>query len=152
MPHLARNESHQEPRGFAARGLPIHRRRIIRALIIESDLAVVELCLQELKKAQFAISADVVQTREECINRLRRQAYDVVLAGATVDEWTGLQALSLLQQLEPEIPFILISKPLETEMVEEFMRNGASDCVDKARLTRLPLAVAIAVERTSLRG
>jgi diguanylate cyclase (GGDEF)-like protein/PAS domain S-box-containing protein len=152
MPHLARNESHQEPRGFAARGLPIHRRRIIRALIIESDLAVVELCLQELKKAQFAISADVVHTREEFINRLRRQAYDVVLAGATVDEWTGLQALSLLQQLEPEIPFILITKPLETEMVEEFMRNGASDCVDKARLTRLPLAVAIAVERTSLRG
>ena len=32
------------------------------------------------------------------------------------------------------------------------MRKGASDCVDKTRLIRLPLAVAIAVERTTLRG
>jgi diguanylate cyclase (GGDEF)-like protein/PAS domain S-box-containing protein len=150
MPHLAQNETHQERRGFAARGLPIHRRRMIRVLIIEDDLAVVELCLQELKKAQFAISADVVQTPEKFINRLRTQAYDVVLADTTVPEWTGLQALSLLQQQKPEIPFILVTKPLETEMVEEFMKNGASDCVDRARLTRLPLAVAIAVERTSL--
>src|SRR5260370_34864917 len=101
MPHLARNESHQEPRGFAARGLPIHRRRIIRALIIESDLAVVELCLQELKKAQFAISSDVAQTREECINRLRSQADDVGVAGAAIDEWTGVEARRRRQHMEP---------------------------------------------------
>ncbi len=31
------------------------------------------------------------------------------------------------------------------------MKKGASDCVDKTRLVRLPLAVAIAVERTSQR-
>jgi len=41
---------------------------------------------------------------------------------------------------------------LETEIMDEFMRKGASDCVDKTRLVRLPLAVAVAVERTTLRG
>src|SRR4029077_8207257 len=107
---------------------------------------------QELKKAQFAISADVVQTREKFINRLGKQSYDVVLADTTVPDWTGLQALSLLQQQKPEIPFILVTKGLEMDMVEEFMKNGASDCVDRACLTRLPLAVAIAVERTSLQN
>ena len=124
---------------------------MIRALIVDHDLAEVELCLQELKRAQFSILADVVQTAAEFSNRLRDQSYDVVLAETVLPEWTGLQALSLLQQQEEEIPFILVTKGLETKMVDEFMKKGASDCVDKARPAHLPLAVAIAVERTSQR-
>jgi diguanylate cyclase (GGDEF)-like protein/PAS domain S-box-containing protein len=125
---------------------------MIRALIVDDDLAAVELCLQELKRAQFAISADVVKTRADFIERLQTERYDVVLADTAVPQWTGLQALALLQEQEQEIPFILVTKPLETEIVDEFMRKGASDCVDKTRLVRLPLAVAVAVERTALRG
>src|ERR1700722_17381695 len=147
----AQQEANQRHRGLVQRTLPTHRRRMIRALIVEEDLADVELCLQELKRAQFAISADVVKTQADFIERLRVGPYDVVLATASVDGWTGLQALSLLQQDEKEIPFILVAKDLETETVDEFMRKGASDCVDKSRLIRLPLAVAIAVERTTLR-
>jgi diguanylate cyclase (GGDEF)-like protein/PAS domain S-box-containing protein len=124
---------------------------MIRALIVDHDLAEVDHCLQELKRAQFSILADVVQTAAEFSNRLREQSYDVVLAESVLPEWTGLQALSLLQQQEEEIPFILVTKGLETKMVDEFMKQGASDCVDKARLAHLPLAVAIAVERTSQR-
>jgi diguanylate cyclase (GGDEF)-like protein/PAS domain S-box-containing protein len=57
-----------------------------------------------------------------------------------------------LQEQAQEIPFILVTKPLTMEIADEFMKKGASDCVDKTRLVRLPLAVAIAVERTVLRG
>jgi diguanylate cyclase (GGDEF)-like protein/PAS domain S-box-containing protein len=125
---------------------------MIRALIVDDDLADVELCLQELKRAQFAISADVVKTRADFIERLQKEHYDVVLADTAAAEWTGLQALAVLQEHDQEIPFILVTKPLETEIVDEFMRKGASDCVDKTRLVRLPLAVAVAVERTTLHG
>jgi diguanylate cyclase (GGDEF)-like protein/PAS domain S-box-containing protein len=125
---------------------------MIRALIVDDNLDDVELCLQELKRAQFAISADVVKTPGDFIERLHKERYDVVLAALSVPAWTGPPALALLQDQESEIPFILVSKPLETEIADEFMRKGASDCVDKSRLVRLPLAVAIAVERTALRG
>ena len=125
---------------------------MIRALIVDDDLADVELYLQELKKAQFAISADVVKTRADFLERLQKERYDVVLADTDAADWTGLEALALLQEQEQEIPFILVTKTLETDLVDEFMRNGASDCVDKARLVRLPLAVAVAVERTTQRG
>ena len=152
MHQLAQKETLQDHRGPAQRSLPTHRRRMIRALIVDDDLADVELCLQELKRAQFAISADVVKTRADFIERLRMERYDVVLADTAGAEWTGLQALALLQEQEQEIPFILVTKPLETDVVDEFMRKGASDCVDKTRLVRLPLAVAVAVERTTQRG
>jgi diguanylate cyclase (GGDEF)-like protein/PAS domain S-box-containing protein len=151
MLHVAQNETEQDHRILAQRRLPTHRRRMIRALIVDDDLANVELCLQELKRAQFAISADVVKTRLDFVERLRMKRYDVVLAAVFVPEWTGLQALALLQMQEQEIPFILITSPLETEIVAEFMRRGAFDCVDKTRLVRLPLAVAVALERTTQR-
>jgi len=152
MLQIAQKEAQQGHRGPAQRSLPTHRRRMIRALIVDDDLADVELCLQELKRAQFAISADVVKTRSDFVDRLQKEHYDVVLADTIAAEWTGLQALALLQEQEHEIPFILVTKPLEMEIVDEFMRKGASDCVDKTRLVRLPLAVAVAVERTTLRG
>src|SRR5450759_5974335 len=149
MLQIAQQEPHQGHRGFGQRSLPTHRRRMIRALIVDDDLTDVELCLQELKRAQFAISADVVKTPADFIERLLKESYEVVLAAASVPGWTGLQALALLQEQEQEIPFILVTKDLETKIVDEFMRKGASDCVDKNRLVRLPLAVAIAVERTA---
>ena len=68
-----------------------------RILILDDDLPGVELCLQELKRAQFAISADVVQTPAEFADRIRKQSYDVVLADTAISGWTGLQALALLQ-------------------------------------------------------
>jgi diguanylate cyclase (GGDEF)-like protein/PAS domain S-box-containing protein len=147
----AQKETIQDLPDHAHRGRATHRRRMIRALIVDSDLADVDLCLQELKKAQFAISADVVKTPADFIKRLRTGSYDVVLAASSVDGWTGLQALVLLQEQQSEIPFILVTEDLEAPTIDEFMRKGASDCVDKARLVRLPLAVAVAVERRTLR-
>jgi diguanylate cyclase (GGDEF)-like protein/PAS domain S-box-containing protein len=152
MLRIAQQETHQGHRDSGQQSLPTHRRRRLRVLIVDADSAGVELCLQELKRAQFAISADVVQTRAEFIEKLQKERYDVVLADTGAGEWTGLQALGLLQAEEQEIPFILVTKDLEAEIVDDFMKKGASDCVDKTRLVRLPLAVAVAVERTALRG
>jgi diguanylate cyclase (GGDEF)-like protein/PAS domain S-box-containing protein len=152
MQIFTHKDTQQDHGGPAQQSLPAHRRRMIRALIVNDDLADVELYLQELKKAQFAISADVVNTRADFVERLQKERYDVVLADRIAADWTGLQALALLQEQDREIPFILVTKPLETELVDEFMRKGASDCVDKTRLVRLPLAVAVAVERTAQRG
>jgi diguanylate cyclase (GGDEF)-like protein/PAS domain S-box-containing protein len=152
MSRIARQETHKVRRGSDQRNLPTHRRRMIRALVVDDDLAGVELCLQELKKAQFAISADVVKTPTDFVQRMRNESYDVVLAANSVDGWTGLQALSVLKEEGREIPFILVTQDLETELVEEFMKKGASDCVDKTRPLSLPLAVAIAVERTAQRS
>jgi len=151
MLQIGQKETQQDHRGVAQRSLPAHRRRMIRALIVDDDMDDVELSLQELKKAQFAISADVVNTRADFIGRLHKERYDIVLAAMSVPNWTGLQVLALLQEQEQEIPFVLVSKGLATETVDEFMRKGASDCVDKTRLVRLPLAVAVAVERMTLR-
>lgn len=151
---MLRNAVREAPlnqRGQGHQNLPTHRRRMIHVLFVNDDLAGVELCLQELKRTQFAISADVVKAHADFIERLHKESYDVVLAASSVNGWTGLQALSVLQGEGLEIPFILVARDLETKTIEEYMRKGASDCVDETRLVSLSLSIAIAVERTAQR-
>ena len=49
----------------------------------------------------------------------------MVLADASMPEWTGLQVLAHLQEQGPGIPFILVAKNLKAEMTDEYMRKGA---------------------------
>ena len=110
MLQIAQQEAHQGHRGLVQRTLPTHRRRMIRALIVEDHLADVELCLQELKTGAIRHRGGCGQNAGDFLERLHAGSYDVVLAASSVTGWTGLQALSLLQENEQEIPFILVTK------------------------------------------
>ena len=99
----------------------------------------------------FAVSADWVQAPTEFAERLRTQSYDVIVCDYSMPSWTGMEALDQLRQANPEIPFILVTSVLDEDMTDAFLRKGAFDCVDKNRLNRLPLAVALAVEETTRR-
>jgi diguanylate cyclase (GGDEF)-like protein/PAS domain S-box-containing protein len=123
-----------------------HRRRVVRILFVDDREEDVELCLQELKRMDFAVSADWVQVPAEFANRLRTQSYDVIVCDSSMPSWTGMEALELLHQANQEIPFILATSTLDEAVTDAFLRKGAFDCVDKNRLNRLPLAVALAVE------
>ena len=94
----------------------------------------------------FAVSADWVQTPEEFEKRLWAQSYDVIVCDYSMSSWTGMEALELLHKVNHEIPFILATRILGEDITDSFLRKGAFDCVDKNRLNRLPLAVALAVE------
>ena len=99
----------------------------------------------------FAVSADWVQAPAEFEERLRTQAYDVIVCDYSMPDWTGMEALEILNQSKQEIPFILATSALDEVMTDAFIRKGAFDCVDKNRLNRLPLAVALAVEEKTRR-
>jgi diguanylate cyclase (GGDEF)-like protein/PAS domain S-box-containing protein len=133
-------------------GRAIHTRRQLRLLCVDRNSAEVELWVQELRRAQVAVRADLAQTREEFTERLRSQSYDVVLAEDSLSGWTGMDALELLRGRDEEIPFVLVTDTaLRADIAEEFINEGASDCVDKSHLVRLPMAVAVAVNQKSLR-
>ncbi|HYL97991.1 MAG TPA: response regulator, partial [Blastocatellia bacterium] len=124
---------------------------MVRILFVDDKESDVELCLQELKRMDFAVSSDWVQAPAEFGERLRTQSYDVIVCDYSMPDWTGMEALELLHQANQEIPFILATGILEEEMTEAFIRRGAFDCIDKNRLNRLPLAVAMAVEEKTRR-
>jgi diguanylate cyclase (GGDEF)-like protein/PAS domain S-box-containing protein len=149
VPNLAHNESHQDHNTIVARRIATHRRRIVRILFVDEKKSDVDQCLQELKRMDFAVSMDWVRVPADYAERLRTQSYDLIICDSSMSTWTGLEALDLLRQAHPETPFLLVSGVLDEAMTDTFLHKGAFDCVDKNRLNRLPLAVALAVEERS---
>jgi len=142
---------HRDHCSLAGRRIVTHRRRRVHILFVDEKESDVKLCLHELKRMDFAVSADRVQVPAEFGERLRTQHYDVIVSDSSMPSWTGMEALELLHQLHQETPFILATSALDEDMRDTFMRKGAFDCVDKNRLDRLPLAVALAVEEKTRR-
>ena len=123
----------------------------LRVLFLEDDPADVELCLEELKRAGVAVSADLVQTPEDFQARLHAASYDLILADYNLPGWTGMDALEALRTDGQDIPFVLVTGKLGEETAVECIKKGAADCVLKDRLVRLPLAVRRALQEKVLR-
>ncbi len=123
----------------------------LRVLLVEDSRSDADLYLRELKRAGFEVRADLVQTPEEYDQRLRSTSYDIVLADYRLPDWTGLDALSQLQQMEKDIPFVLVTGTLGEEAAVECVKQGVTEYVLKQHLARLPVAVHRALQEKALR-
>jgi len=107
--------------------------------------------MEELGKTGFPLQVDVVDTREAFCEKLKSEAYDVILASYSLGSWSGRDAFHLLQQAGKDIPFILMTGALGDEATVELMKEGIADCLLKERLVRLPAAVCRALEEKASR-
>ena len=104
---------------------PAGRRLPLRILFVHSDAADVELCVQELNRAQFKVSSDVVLTPDQFAGRLNSKYYDVVLAEYLSPNWQGPQALEALHLRDRQIPCIFLSDTMQPETVAELITEEA---------------------------
>jgi diguanylate cyclase (GGDEF)-like protein/PAS domain S-box-containing protein len=131
--------------GSANRRLPLH------ILFLHRNIADVEHCLQELKKAHFKVRADVVLTPEQFASRLKAKYYDLVLAEHPSPNWPGRRELEMLRLRERQIPCIFLIDITQPETAAELISNGAADCVGMDHLGHLPVAVRRALSENHLR-
>src|SRR3984885_15241758 len=131
--------------GRASRGLPL------RILFIHRDVAEVEHCLQELRRANFSGTADIVLTSEQFAELLKARFYDVVLAEYPSPNWHGRLELEMLRLRERQIPCIFLINTIQPETVAELISSGAADCVGMDHIGHLPVAVRRALNENHLR-
>jgi PAS domain S-box-containing protein len=124
--------------------------RLLRLLVLEDRPADAELCLRELRRGGFEVSAEIAGTREEFVAHLQAGEYDLVLADYRLPGWNGMAALEELRRLGKDIPFILVTGSLGDELAVDCIQQGAADYVLKDRLARLPVAVRRALETRRL--
>ena len=133
-------------------GTASHRRRSIRVLFVHGDTKVVDNCLQELKKGLFTVTADVVLNLTGCMQQLRSQTYDVVLAEYPSRNWEDSQALQLLHQTVQETPVLFVTTIPGGKSLAELAGHGAFDYVEQEHMAHLPMAVRRAVNEKNLRA
>lgn len=128
-----------------------HRWQTLRVLFVHRDADEVDSCVQELKKAEFAVQADIVLTLGQCVEQLRKEAFDLIVAEYPNPNWGGSQALKVLQQVVERVPLIFLAASLRRECQEALRANGAYDFVEPEHMEHLPMAVRRALEEKKLR-
>jgi signal transduction histidine kinase len=123
----------------------------LRVLLVEDNPADVELVLLALRKDKFDVSNDVVQSVEEFTLRIQATGYDVILADYNLPQWSGMEVLEILRREDLDVPLIVVTGYLGEEKAVECIKQGATDCVLKDHLARLPLSVRRALEERRLR-
>ncbi len=120
------------------------RNGTLRALIVEDLRSDVELMLDQLVQEGYVPQCTTVTTEREYVAAIAARP-DVVLCDWRLPQFSGERALLLRQQLEPDLPFVIVSGRIGEEAAVDAMHRGADDYVLKDRISRLGPAVRRAI-------
>lgn len=124
----------------------------INVLFVEDSGQDVELIQRQLEKEGFSIAASRADTPEEFLRKITERAPDLILSDFAMPRFDGLRALSIAKQVQPNVPFILVTGSLNEETAVECMKAGAEDYVLKDHLGRLGPATRGALEKARMRA
>ena len=122
----------------------------LRLLLLEDNASDADLLIAELRRAGVQMEMKVVGTRAAYLEHLG-PGFDAIISDFELPQFNAKDALTLLQSEKLDIPFIIVSGTIGEEMAVDLMKLGAADYLLKDRLTRLPQALAHAMEARSLR-
>lgn len=122
----------------------------LRILLLEDVSDDAELIKRELRKGNIAFTSRRVYTSKEYLRELEDFSPHIVISDFTLGEFNALDALALLQQHRPELPFILVTGSQSEEVAVACIKDGADDYILKSSLTRLPSAVLGALKKKEI--
>jgi signal transduction histidine kinase len=115
--------------------------RPLSLLLVEDSEDDAELVLYELRRQGFDPHATRVETGADLERELAKGGWHLVVSDHNLPSFSSAEALRLVKQHAPQIPFIVVSGSIGEEYAVEAMRGGASDFVIKTKLHRLAPAV-----------
>ena len=152
MSNLARNELQSDARRGQPEGLATHRCRPLRVLFVHRDADTIDSCLEELRKGPYLVKADFVLNPAQCEERLRSEAYDVVIAEYPKPSWQGTHALQLLHEEGREIPLLFLTSAMRNESIARLAADDACDYIEEDHLAQLPMVVRRVMNEKTLRA
>jgi len=109
----------------------------LRVLIVEDSEDDALLLLRELRRGGYDPTSERVDTPEAMDAALDLQIWDIVLSDYAMPRFSMLAALTMIQEKELDLPFVIVSGAIGEEAAVEAMRAGANDYIMKGNLARL---------------
>ena len=105
-------------------------------LIVEDNPTDVELMLHSLEDAELTplggdFEMEVRATAEGALELLKERAVDLVLTDLMLPAMDGLDLVSRIQSIDPNLPVLVVTRMNAVSMAVEAMRRGAFDFVVK---------------------
>jgi len=122
----------------------------LNVLIVEDSPEDAEILAYQIKRAGFTLKWTLAASEADYLAALRPEL-DVIVADYTLPSFDAMRALSLMQDRELDIPFIVVTGSVSEEAAVGCIRAGAADYLLKDRLTRLGSAITRAIEDRGVR-
>ncbi len=114
----------------------------LRVLQIEDSESDAAMVIRALEKSGYTVHVQRVECAEEMYAALAAETFDVAISDYHLPQFDAPAALQILQQLELDLPFIIVSGTIGEDIAVTMMRSGAQDYLMKNGLARLGPAVA----------
>jgi signal transduction histidine kinase len=122
----------------------------MKILMVEDNKDDLMLIEHVLKKNNLSFDQECVDTRAGFIEALRRFDPDIVLSDHGMPAFSSIEALKICLSERPYTPFILVTGTVSDEDAIARLQNGVDDYIFKSNLSRLPVAIANAMEKRRL--
>ncbi len=125
----------------------------IRLLLADKNLSYLEIARKMLQFQNEGYEVDVATSGEECLQRLDRHQYDLLLLDYDIDDKKGLEILARVVQAHPEVPVVMLIDEQRKEIALKAIDLGAYDYIMKVRgyLTALPFTVHKVLEKRKIK-
>jgi len=124
----------------------------LRILYLEDEPRDAELVRSSLEAEGIDCDLTCVDSEADFIKALQQGEFDLILSDYTLPSFDGISALKIAQAGYPEVPFIFVSGTLVEEVGVEALKQGATDYVSKARLSRIAPSVRRALREAEERS
>lgn len=115
---------------------PVQSPENLRILIVEDCERDAILLVDALRAAGFTLDWKRVETETDYRTRLATHP-DIIFADFDMPKFSMARALTLLQEIKFDIPFIIVSGVIDDDTAAQCLKTGATDCVSKNHLARL---------------
>ena len=119
----------------------------LQILMLEDTPTDAELVVKTLTRSGLAIKTIIINGRTDFINAMSTHKFDAILADNHMPQFSAIEALQILKELNIVLPFILVTGSISEEYAVEIMKEGAYDYILKDRLQRLPTALHNALQK-----
>lgn len=123
----------------------------LRVLLVEDSQADAFLISAELRRHGYDLDCACVQTGPAFCAQLEGGSWDVIIADYRLPRFSALDALRLVRERQPDLPFLIVSGTIGEEDAVAAMKAGAHDYVMKDKLARLVPAVERELREAAVR-
>lgn len=124
----------------------------LRTLLVEDDPDDADLVLMALRQSGYEPISRRVQRAADLRDALLTATWDLIVSDYSMPGFNGGEALTVVLELRPQIPFILISGNLEEDVAASIVRAGARAVLRKGQIPQLIAAIERALEETTPRS
>src|SRR5258708_27624342 len=100
-------------------------------LLVDDDTALLQALPHMVALRIHGVSVDTSDSAPRALEQIQEHDYDVIVSDIKMPEMDGLELLTKIQELRPDIPTLLITGRADQSLIIQALRNGAYDFIEK---------------------